>query len=179
MLRFSSKLMTSTSVAARQSARMSNVVPVCARRWYSAEPLPTPGSAASADPKITAIVDQIECLTLLQTSELVSQLKTRLNIQDIAMPIAMPTGGAAPAAAAVEEEKPAEKTEFNIKIDKVDAASKAKVIREVKNLAGLNLVEAKKFVESVPKVLKESVPKEEAEKLKKALEALGATVLLE
>ncbi|CAO3617547.1 50S ribosomal protein L7/L12 [Mucor circinelloides 1006PhL] len=158
---------------------MSSAVPVCARRWYSAEPLPTPGSAAAADPKITAIVDQIEGLTLLQTSELVSQLKTRLNIQDIAMPVAMPSGGAAPAAAAVEEEKPAEKTEFSIKIDKVDAASKAKVIREVKNLAGLNLVEAKKFVESVPKVLKESVPKEEAEKLKKALEALGATVLLE
>jgi large subunit ribosomal protein L7/L12 len=103
-----------------------------------------------------------------------------LNIQDIAMPVAMPTAGsgAAPAAAA-EEEKPAEKTEFNVKIDKVDAAAKAKVIREVKNLAGLNLVEAKKFVESVPKVLKESVPKEEAEKLKKALEAVGATVNLE
>ncbi|GAN10266.1 50S ribosomal protein L12 [Mucor ambiguus] len=179
MLRFSSKLMATTSVAARQSVRMSSAVPVCARRWYSAEPLPTPGSAAAADPKITAIVDQIEGLTLLQTSELVSQLKTRLNIQDIAMPVAMPSGGAAPAAAAVEEEKPAEKTEFSIKIDKVDAASKAKVIREVKNLAGLNLVEAKKFVESVPKVLKESVPKEEAEKLKKALEALGATVVLE
>lgn len=94
------------------------------------------------------------------------------------MPMAMPAGGAAPAAAA-EEDKPVEKTEFNVKIDKVDAASKAKVIREVKNLCGLNLVEAKKFVESVPKVLKESVTKEEAEKLKKALEALGATVILE
>ena len=56
------------------------------------------------------------------------------------MPVAMPTAGsgAAPAAPA-EEEKPAEKTEFNIKIDKVDAAAKAKVIREVKNLAGLNI----------------------------------------
>lgn len=101
-----------------------------------------------------------------------------MNIQDIAMPMAMPTGGAAPAAAA-EEEKPVEKTEFNVKIDKVDATAKAKVIREVKNLCGLNLVEAKKFVESVPKVLKESVTKEEAEKLKAALEALGATVILE
>lgn len=173
--------MATTSVAARQSVRMSVAAPtMCARRFYTTEqPLPTPGSAATADPKIAAIVDQIEGLTLLQTSELVSQLKTRLNIQDIAMPVAMPTGGAAAPAAAAEEEKPAEKTEFSIKIDKVDAASKAKVIREVKNLAGLNLVEAKKFVESVPKVLKESVPKEEAEKLKKALEALGATVLLE
>ncbi|KAI9256323.1 ribosomal protein L7/L12 C-terminal domain-containing protein [Helicostylum pulchrum] len=179
MLRFSSKLMTSASVAARQSVRMSVAAPtMCAKRFMSADVLPTPGSGATADPKIAAIVDQIEGLTLLQTSELVAQLKTRLNIQDIAMPMAMPAGGAAPAAAA-EEDKPVEKTEFNVKIDKVDAASKAKVIREVKNLCGLNLVEAKKFVESVPKVLKESVTKEEAEKLKKALEALGATVILE
>ncbi|KAI8387539.1 ribosomal protein L7/L12 C-terminal domain-containing protein [Blakeslea trispora] len=178
MLRLSSKLFTTTSVAARQSVRVSTAVPMCARRWYTTEPLPTPGSA-DVDPKIAAIVDQIEGLTLLQTSELVSQLKTRLNIQDIAMPVAMPVGGAAAPAAAAEEEKPAEKTDFSIKIDKVDAAAKAKVIREVKNLAGLNLVEAKKFVESVPKVLKESVPKEEAEKLKKALEAVGATVTLE
>ena len=92
----------------------------------------------------------------------------------------MPMGGAMPAAAApAEEEKPAEKTEFNVKLEKIDATAKAKVIREVKNLAGLSLVDAKKFVESVPKVLKESVPKEEAEKLKKTLEALGATVQLE
>lgn len=95
----------------------------------------------------------------------------------VGMPVAAaPAGGAA---APAEEEKPAEKTEFNLKIEKVDASSKAKVIREVKNLAGLNLVEAKKFVESVPKVLKESIAKEEAEKLKKALESVGATVVLE
>ncbi|KAI7852417.1 ribosomal protein L7/L12 C-terminal domain-containing protein, partial [Circinella umbellata] len=154
------------------------------RRCYATEgeqPLATPGTSATVDPKIANIVDQIETLTLLQTSELVSQLKTRLNIQDIAMPVGMPMGGmpGAGAPAAAEEEKPAEKTEFNVKIEKVDASAKAKVIREVKNLAGLSLVDAKKFVESVPKVLKETVPKEEAEKLKKALEALGATVQLE
>ncbi|KAI8975637.1 ribosomal protein L7/L12 C-terminal domain-containing protein [Mycotypha africana] len=181
MLRSATRLVSSASVVTtKQTARLSRAVPVYARRWYTTEqPLPTPGTSATVDPKITAIVDEIEKLTLLQTSELVSQLKSRLNIQDIAMPVAMPTAGQAAPAAAEEEEKPAEKTEFSVKIDKVDAASKAKVIREVKNLAGLNLVEAKKFVESVPKVLKESVPKEEAEKLKKALEALGATVLLE
>lgn len=99
------------------------------------------------------------------------------------MPVGMPVGGmpagGAAAAAPAEEEKPAEKTEFSIKIEKVDAATKAKVIREVKNLAGLSLVDAKKFVESVPKVLKETVPKDEAEKLKKALESVGATVTLE
>jgi len=148
------------------------------RRLYSTENLPAPGTGAS-DPKIRSIVDDISKLTLLQTADLVSQLKSRLNIQDIAMPVAMPSAPAGGAAAAVEEEKPAEKTEFTVKLEKIDPAAKAKVIREVKNLTGMNLVEAKKFVESVPKVVKESVPKEEAEKLKKALEAIGATVVLE
>ena len=55
---------------------MSSVVPMCTRRWYSTEqPLPTPDACNTVDPKISAIVDQIEGLTLLQTSELVSQLK--------------------------------------------------------------------------------------------------------
>ncbi|ORY41386.1 ClpS-like protein [Rhizoclosmatium globosum] len=76
--------------------------------------------------------------------------------------------------------KSPEQTEFKVKLEKFDAAAKAKIIREVKNIIpGANLVEAKKFVESVPKVLKEGVPKEEAEKMKKMLEELGATVILE
>jgi len=57
--------------------------------------------------------------------------------------------------------------------------SKPKIIKEVKNLLGLSLVESKKFVESAPKVLKESVPKEDAEKIMETLKALGATVVLE
>ncbi|KAI9328726.1 ribosomal protein L7/L12 C-terminal domain-containing protein [Obelidium mucronatum] len=99
------------------------------------------------------------------------------------MPVAAAPAAAAPAAAApaaAVEEKAPEQTEFKVKLEKFDAAAKAKIIREVKNLIpGANLVEAKKFVESVPKVLKENVPKEEAEKLKKLLEDLGATVVLE
>ncbi|KAI9009379.1 ribosomal protein L7/L12 C-terminal domain-containing protein [Phycomyces nitens] len=180
MLRLSSKFLAPTVNVTRQSVRASASVPVIARRSYTTEqPIPTPGASAAVDPKISAIVDQIETLTLLQTSSLVSLLKTRLNIQDIAMPVAVPGAATGAAAAPVEEEKAVEKTEFNVKIEKVDASSKAKIIREVKNLAGLNLVEAKKFVESVPKVLKESMPKEDAIKLQKALEALGATVVLE
>ncbi|CAO3641353.1 unnamed protein product [Cunninghamella echinulata] len=177
MLRITPRVFSVTSSVSKQAIR---VPAVFSRRLYSTEPLPTPGNNNTVNPKIANIVNQIESLTLLQTSELVSQLKTRLNIQDIAMPVGVPLAAAPTGAtAAAEEEKPAEKTEFNLKIEKVDATSKAKVIREVKNLAGLNLVEAKKFVESVPKVLKESVNKEEAEKLKKALEAVGATVILE
>ncbi|KAJ3003888.1 UNVERIFIED_CONTAM: hypothetical protein HDU68_005447 [Siphonaria sp. JEL0065] len=139
---------------------------------------------ATVAPKIAEIVDKIETLTLIETASLIQELKTRLNIQEIAMPAASaaPAAAAAPVAAAaapVVEEK-VEQTEFKVKLEKFDSAAKAKIIREVKNLIpGANLVEAKKFVESVPKVLKENVPKEEAEKLKKLLEDLGATVILE
>lgn len=95
----------------------------------------------------------------------------------------MPAGGAAPGAAAAEEEEPApaaqEKTLFNLKLEAFDTASKAKVIKEIKSLLGLSLVDSKKFVESVPKMMKESVPKEEAEKIVETLKGLGAKVVME
>jgi large subunit ribosomal protein L7/L12 len=135
---------------------------------------------ASQDPKLSGLVDQISKLTLLETASLVALLKTRLNIQDIAAPVMAAPVAASGAAAPAAEEKPPEKTEFTVKLEKFDAASKAKVIREIKGLLpGANLVEAKKFVESAPKVIREKVPKEEAEKIKATLEAVGATVLLE
>ncbi|KAK4193557.1 ribosomal protein L7/L12 C-terminal domain-containing protein [Podospora australis] len=148
------------------------------RRYNSTE-------AAAASPKISAIVDQISQLTLLETSELVASLKSRLNIPDL------PVGGfaaapaaAAPAAAAAEAEEDApaaaaEKTLFTLKLQAFDAGAKPKVIKEVKNLLGLSLVDSKKFVESAPKVMKESVPKEEAEKIVAAMKELGATVVME
>lgn len=95
----------------------------------------------------------------------------------------MPAAAAAPAAAtadagagaAAEPEKPKEKTVFNVSLTKIDAAQKAKAIREVKALMpGMNLVEAKKFVESLPKVVKENATKEEAEKLAALFKAIGA-----
>ncbi|ODQ64089.1 ClpS-like protein [Nadsonia fulvescens var. elongata DSM 6958] len=144
------------------------------RRFNSTE------AAAVVDPKISAIVDQISTLTLLETASLVSELKTRLNISDIAFPAA----GAAPAAAveaapAVEAEPVEEKTIFSIKLESFDAKSKPKIIKEVKGLLGLSLVESKKFVEAAPKVLKEGVTKDDAAKIKETLEALGAKVSLE
>ncbi|KAJ1546334.1 hypothetical protein HK405_007201 [Cladochytrium tenue] len=154
----------------------------CAVRRYTSQPEPVSA-------KISEIVDKIADLTLFETAALVTELKSRLNIKDIAMPVAAAAPAAAPAvgeaaapaaAAPAAEEKPAEKTEFKVKLEKFDAAAKAKVIREIKNLIpGSNLVEAKKFVESVPKVVRENVPKDEAEKIKATLEAIGATVLLE
>lgn len=135
--------------------------------------------SAPVDPKISAIVDQISTLTLLETSSLVSELKTRLKISDIALPAA----GAAPAAPAPVEEEVKEvveeKTIFAIKLQEFDAKSKPKIIKEVKGLLGLSLVESKKFVEAAPKVLKDNVAKEDAEKIKATLEGLGAKIVLE
>ncbi|CAH6720371.1 54S ribosomal protein L12, mitochondrial [[Candida] jaroonii] len=137
-------------------------------------------NSTTVDPKISAIVDQISTLTLLETSTLVTELKSRLNIADISFPAA----GAAPAAPAapVEEEvkeEVEEKTIFSIKLESFDAKTKPKVIKEVKSLLGLSLVESKKFVESAPKVLKENVAKEDADKIKATLEGVGAKISLE
>ncbi|KAI1334175.1 54S ribosomal protein L12 [Xylariaceae sp. FL0016] len=145
------------------------------RRYNSTE------AAAPTNPKIAGIVDQISQLTLLETADLVSSLKSRLNIPDL------PVGGfaAAPAAPAAAEEadEPApaaqEKTLFSVKLTAFDAGAKAKIIKEVKNLLGLSLVDSKKFVESAPKMMKDSVPKDEAEKIVATMKDLGATVTME
>ncbi|KAG1780329.1 ribosomal protein L7/L12 C-terminal domain-containing protein [Suillus placidus] len=178
-----STLLCSTSRLA--SARIA-LAPLASRsRWLATEAASS--SAATpppppSDPKIGRIVDDISGLTLLQAADLVTLLKSRLNIQEIAMPAA--SAAAPPAAAAVEEaaveEKPKEKTIFNLKLQSFDAAAKPKIIREVKALIpNLTLIDAKKFVESVPQVLKENMPKEDADKLKAVLEKLGAVVVLE
>ena len=142
----------------------------------AAAPATTPG-----DPKIAQIVQDISKLTLLETSALIQELKTQLNIPDISFPAAGAgtPAAAAPAEEAKEEEVVEEKTIFSIKLESFDAKSKPKIIKEVKNLLGLSLVEAKKFVESAPKVLKENVAKEDADKVKAALEGLGAKIVLE
>lgn len=86
------------------------------------------------------------------------------------------SGQSSPVSATTTDE---EKHIFSLKLDSFDAARKAKIIKEVKGLLALSLVEAKKLVESAPKLLKENVPKEDAEKIKKSLESLGAAVRLE
>lgn len=95
-------------------------------------------------------------------------------------------GGGGPAAApvaAVEEDEPApkaeEKTLFNIKLQSFDTTAKPKVIKEVKALLGLSLVDSKKFVESAPKMMKEGLAKDEAEKIVETMKALGAVVVME
>ncbi|KAI0091949.1 ribosomal protein L7/L12 C-terminal domain-containing protein [Irpex rosettiformis] len=149
-------------------------------RWLAtAAPAESSSAPLPSDPRLVKIVDDISGLTLLQAADLVTLLKSRLNIQEIAMPSAAPAPVAAAAEAPVEE-KPKEKTVFNVKLESFDAAAKPKIIREVKAMIpNLTLIDAKKFVESLPKVLKENVAKEDAEKLKKAFTDLGGVVVLE
>ncbi|KAJ7340244.1 Ribosomal protein [Desmophyllum pertusum] len=144
---------------------------------------PQPDDAVKEYPeKITNIVDEISRLTLIEVADLNECLKKTLKIEGAAM---MPMMGAMPMAAApaqeaeLEAEKPAP-TEFTVKLTEFDAASKVKLIKEIKNLVtGLNLVQAKKFVEGLPQNVREKVSKEEADEVKKALEAAGGTVEIE
>uniref|UniRef100_A0A674AHT9 Large ribosomal subunit protein bL12m n=1 Tax=Salmo trutta TaxID=8032 RepID=A0A674AHT9_SALTR len=120
-------------------------------------------------------------LTLLEVSDLNELLKKTLNIQDVGM---MPMGAMTAAAAPAVEEDMApvkkEKTHFTVKLTELKAAEKVKLIKEVKNcIQGLNLVQAKKLVESLPQEIRANVSKEEAETLKTALETAGGTVVLE
>lgn len=150
-------------------------------------PVPTPdGLAAPASPKLVKLVDEIARLNLLEVSELSSLLKKTLNLPDAPV---MPAGfaGFAPARAGAssgeDEEEAAPKkvqTAFKVKLMKFDDKQKVALIKEIKNLLeGMNLVQAKKFVESAPTIVKEELPKDEAEKLKAALEKVGAVVELE
>ena len=106
-----------------------------------------------------------------------------MNIPDVALQsFSAGPAIAAPAAAAEEEaaaEPVQEKTMFNIKLVSFETGSKPKIIKEVKSLLGLSLVDSKKFVESIPKMLKEGLVKEEAEKIQKTLKGLGAVADLE
>ncbi len=122
--------------------------------------------------KMAEFIDWIEGISVLELSQLVKALEDRLGVTASA-PVAMMAGaGAAPAAAAEAEE---EKTEFDV-ILKDGGAKKIGVIKEIRAITGLGLKDSKDLVEGAPKPVKEAVSKEEAEEMKKTLEAAGATV---
>ena len=123
-----------------------------------------------ASEKITALIEEVKGLTVLELSELVHALEEEFGVSAAAM--AAPAAGAA-AAAPVEE-----KTEFDVILAGFDAAAKIKVIKVVREITGLGLAEAKAAVEDAPKALKEGVSKEDAEALKAQLEEAGAKVEL-
>jgi large subunit ribosomal protein L7/L12 len=122
--------------------------------------------------KMAEFIDWIEGISVLELSQLVKALEDRLGVTASA-PVAMMAGGAAPAGGAAEPEE--EKTEFDV-ILKDAGAKKIGVIKEIRAITGLGLKDSKDLVESAPKPVKEGVSKEEAEEMKKSLEAAGATV---
>ena len=123
-----------------------------------------------ASEKITAMIEEIKTLTVLELSELVKAVEEEFGVSAAAaVAVAAPAAGGAAAAE--------EKTEFNVVL-KEAGAEKIKVIKAVREITGLGLAEAKAIVDGAPKTLKEAVAKEEAEEIKAKLTEVGATVEL-
>ena len=124
-----------------------------------------------ASEKITALIEEVKNLTVLELNDLVKALEEEFGVSAAAM--AAPAAGGAAGGAAAEE-----KSEFDVVLAGFDAAAKIKVIKAVREITGLGLAEAKAAVEGAPKTLKEAVSKDEAEELKKKLEEAGGKVEL-
>ena len=122
-----------------------------------------------ASEKITAIIDEIKALTILELNDLVKAIEEEFGVS--AAPVAVAGAAVAGAAAPAAEEK----TEFDV-ILKDFGAKKLDVIKAVREITGLGLKDAKDLVEGAPKTLKEGVSKDEAEKIKAQLIEAGATV---
>ena len=122
--------------------------------------------------KLEKLVDDLSGLTVLEAAELSKLLETKWGVS-AAAPVAVAAAGGGGAAAAPAEEK----TEFTLVLAKA-GDKKIEVIKEVRAITGLGLKEAKDLVEGAPKAVKEGVTKEEAEKIKAALEKAGAKVEL-
>ena len=120
-----------------------------------------------ASEKITAMIEEVKTLTVLEMAELVHALEEEFGVSAAAAAVAAPAAGAA----AAEEEK----TEFDVVL-KAAGANKIAVIKVVRALTGLGLKEAKEMVDGAPKTLKEAVSKDEAEKIAAELKEAGAEV---
>ncbi len=118
------------------------------------------------------VIEFISNMTVLELSEFIKELEEKFGVS-AAAPVAVAAAGAAPGAEAGAAQE--EKTEFDAVLAEV-GSQKIKVIKEVRAITGLGLKEAKELVESAPKPIKEGVSKEEAEKIKEQVEAVGAKV---
>ena len=122
-----------------------------------------------ASEKITAMIEELKTLTVLELSELVKAVEEEFGVSAAPVAAVAVAGAAAPAAE--------EKTEFDVILASF-GAKKLDVIKAVREITGLGLKDAKDLVEGAPKAVKEGATKDEAENIKKALEAAGATVEL-
>ncbi|NXU99288.1 DIC protein, partial [Cettia cetti] len=142
---------------------------------------PLDTAAKEYSPKVRQLVRDIAGLTLLEVADLNALLKETLKIPDVGVMPAAAAASLMPAQAAPQEEEEVvplkkEKTHFTVRLTEMKATDKVKLIKEVKNFVpGVNLVQAKKLVESLPQEIKANASKEEAEKIKAALEAAGGT----
>lgn len=123
-----------------------------------------------ASEKITALIEEVKNLSVLELSELVKALEEEFGVSAAAM--------AAPAANAVAADAGEEKTEFDVVLEGFDAAAKIKVIKIVREVTGLGLADAKAAVEGAPTTLKEAVSKEDGEEIKAKIEGVGGKVAL-
>jgi large subunit ribosomal protein L7/L12 len=117
-------------------------------------------------------LDASASMTVLEASELVKAMEEKFGVT-AAVAVAAGPAAAAPAEAAEE------KTEFNVTLESFDAAKKIAVIKVVRTVTGVGLAEAKTLVEGAPKLLKEAVSKEDADKIKKDIEEAGGKVKIE
>ncbi|KAL2455910.1 Ribosomal protein L12 family protein [Abeliophyllum distichum] len=147
-------------------------------------------SKAGSSERVSAIVDEISGLTLLEISDLTEVLRKKMGIEEMPMmAVMMPGMGFGPGmagpkgkagGAGLKEEEKIEKTSFDLKLDGgFDAAAKIKIIKEVRACTDLGLKEAKELVEKAPTLLKKGVPKEEAEKIIEKMKGVGAKVIME
>jgi len=133
----------------------------------------TKREGGSYSEKVTAILDQVSALNLVEAAELVKAFEERFGVS--AAPVAAVAAAAPGAAGAGEAPAEEEKSEFDVVLKEI-GAQKLHVIKVVRAHTDLGLKEAKTLVESAPKAVKEGVSKDEAEKLKAELEKVGATV---
>ncbi|XP_019422576.1 PREDICTED: uncharacterized protein LOC109332169 [Lupinus angustifolius] len=140
--------------------------------------------------KVSSIVDELSGLTLLEVMDLVEVMREKKGITELPLMMLMTPGmgvrvtpkgggGGGGGGGGKIEEKKVEKTAFDVKLDAFDAASKIKVIKEVRTFTSLGLKEAKDLVEKVPTVLKKGVTKEEAESIIAKMKVVGAKVSME
>ena len=118
------------------------------------------------------VIEFISNMSVLEMSDLVKEMEEKFGVSAAAAAVAAPAAASGDAAAPVEE-----KTEFDVILTSI-GEKKINVIKEVRAITGLGLKEAKEAVESAPKAVKEGVPKEEAEEIKKKLEEAGASAEL-
>ena len=124
--------------------------------------------------KLNTIIEQLKSLTLLEASELVKEIE---NVFGVDTSMSVNVAAAAPVAAAPAEAVE-EKTTFDIILELVPPEKKIAILKIVRNVTGLGLKESKDIVDNVPKLLKEGISKEEAETIRKDIEALGGKITI-